>query len=399
VTIVATIAVVFMFVSAALIGWTFMGFPVFMSLLARIKPKPHRQDATFLPRVTLMIMTYNEEKTIARKLENSLALNYPQDKLEIFVVDSASTDDTRQIAEEFAKKSSQVSLIAQEERKGKASAINFGIKRASGEIVVLTDGNAMMEREAIALMVRHFADSAVGGVCGRFEARNLQETSIGGGGQAYWEIERFLREKESSIDSCIHMSGEITALRQTYYVDVEEPNLAEDLDMAIDLRKRGYRIIYEPDAVVFEPAATSVRDLTAQKKRVVIGTWHALMKYRTVLFNPKYGWYGAVILPSHKLLQALAPFMFLVLTVSTVVAYLLSRNVVILCFLILLAACYSLVVLSFATAKITAFKDFKPFVLMKYFATVNFICAMGFVDFARGRRMVEWKKIESSREF
>jgi len=265
--------------------------------------------------------------------------------------------------------------------------------------VVLTDGNAMMEPDVIRLVVRHFADETVGGVCGRFEARNLRDTSVGEGGKVYWEIERSLRKRESDVDSCIHMSGEITALRRAVFVNADETSLAEDFEMAVDLRRRGYRIIYEPDAVVFEPAPTNVRDLTTRKKRIVTGTWQTLAKHRSMLFNPKYGWYGVVILPSHKLLQACTPLLLSLVTVSTLAAYLFSKNPAIMYFLALQAACYALTALSFVATRISIFRKFRPFVFLKYFATLNLACVMGFVDFVRGERVVTWEKIESSREF
>ncbi|MBW2997528.1 glycosyltransferase family 2 protein [Candidatus Woesearchaeota archaeon] len=396
---IATIFFWILIVSLAILAWTYAGFPIVLFILAKLFKKKHKMSNKFEPKATLMIMTYNEAKTIEAKLKNSLKLKYPKNKLEIFVVDSASDDGTAQIAKRFAKKHKNVRLIQQKQRKGKASAINFGMKYASGDIVMITDGNAMMHPAALKKIVRHFVDPKVGGVCGRFEARNLKGTATAAGGGIYWKIEKFLRKNESDLDSCIHMSGEITSLRKAAYKKVDEQSLTEDFDMAINLRRRGYRIIYEPDAVVFEPAPTSIQDLTIQKKRIVIGTWQTLGKYKCMLFNPKYGWYGSMIIPSHKLFQITTPFFFILVFISTVVTYLLTQNILFFYFLAIQAVAYILAAVSYPLTKTNTFKNTRFFVFLKYFTAVNLICLQGFFDFVRKKRAVTWKKIESSREF
>ena len=168
---------VILFCSMILLAWTFAGFPLFLLTFSSILKKHHFLNQAYFPKVTLMIMTYNEEKAISKKLENSLEIEYPHDKLEIFVVDSASTDKTQKIAskviKEFYKNNPKdkrtIKLIAQQKREGKASGINFGMEKANGEIIMITDGNAMMNKDAIKNIVRHFDDPKVGGVCERPE--------------------------------------------------------------------------------------------------------------------------------------------------------------------------------------------------------------------------------------
>ena len=284
-----------LYISIIFLAWTFIGFPVFLVVFSPLLKKHHFLNQAFFPKVTMVIMSYNEEKTIAKKIENSLEIDYPKDKLEIFVVDSASTDKTQSIVnkviKEFYKKNPKdkriLKLIAQPKREGKASGINYGKERASGEIIIITDGNAMMNKMAIKNIVRHFDDPKVGGVCGRFEARDLHGTSTGEGGSIYWRIERMLRSGESNLDSCIHMSGEVTAFRASVVKEVDTTQLSEDFDMAVSIRKKGFRIIYEPYAIAYEPAPTNIEDLKTQKKRIVIGTLQVLFKHKNMLFNPK----------------------------------------------------------------------------------------------------------------
>ena len=236
---------VVLYISLLFLAWTFIGFPLFLIVFSPMLKKHHFLNQGYFPKVTMMIMSYNEEKTIAKKLENSLEIDYPKNKLEIFVVDSASTDKTQAIVnkaiKEFYKKNPTdkrvVKLIAQPKREGKASGINYGKEKASGEIIIITDGNAMMNKSVIKNIVRHFDDPKVGGVCGRFEARDLHDTSTGEGGSIYWKIERMLRTGESNIDSCIHMSGEITAFRANIVNKLDTTQLSEDFDMAVSIRR------------------------------------------------------------------------------------------------------------------------------------------------------------------
>lgn len=389
-----SILVILLIILIFLLFWTWIGYPVFLFFASTLFKKKHLISESYMPKVTLMIMSYNEAKVIEKKIKNSLELDYPKNKLEIFVVDSASNDGTQNIVKKYSGK---VRLIEQGERKGKASAINYGIKYASGEIIMITDSNAMMNKQAIKKIARHFSNKKIGGVCGRFEARDIRDTSIGAGGSIYWKIEKFLRKHESDIDSAIHMSGEITAFRKGVIDKIDESSLSEDFDMAIRIRKSDFRILYEPEAVAYEPAPENVKDLETQKRRITIGTWQELIKHKKVLFNPRYGWYGLVILPSHKLFQVLTPFFLILTFLCSSIIYTFTNDSLILMFLMVQGIFYFLAIVSFIPLK--AIEKFPLFVLIKYFMATNYILILGFFDFIRKKRIVTWKKIQSSRNF
>ena len=388
ITIILILLILFVF----LVLWTWIGYPMFLFLASKLFRKKHLISESYMPKVTLMIMSYNEAKVIEKKIKNSLELDYPKNKLEIFVVDSASNDGTQNIVKKYSK---QVKLIEQGERKGKASAINYGMKYSSGDIIMITDSNAMINQQAIKKIARHFSNKKIGGVCGRFEARDIRETSIGAGGSIYWKIERFLRQNESMIDSAIHMSGEITAFRKGVIKKVDESSLSEDFDMAIRIRRAGFRILYEPDAIAYEPAPENINDLLTQKKRITIGTWQELIKHKNVLFNPRYGWYGLVILPSHKLFQVLTPFFMIFILICSALLCIMTNDSLMCIFLIAQGIFYFLTAISFLPFKII--EKSPLFVFIKYFMATNWILILGFFDFIRKKRIVTWKKIESSR--
>jgi len=387
--------------SAIFLIWTYAGYPAFLVLLSPLLKKHHYLNQRFFPKVTLMIMSYNEEKSIIKKIENTLELDYPKDKLEIFIVDSASTDNTKRIVKNFIRKHKKtgIRLIAQPKREGKASGINFGMKHASGEIIMITDANAMLSKNAVKNIVRHFDDQKVGGVCGRFEARDIKGTSVGAGGEMYWKIEQMLRRGESNLDSCIHMSGEITAVRKDLLKEVDTTSLAEDFDMAVSIRKAGKRIIYEPFAIAYEPAPTNIEDLKMQKRRIVTGTLQVLKKYWYMLFNLRYGFYGFMILTSHKLFQLLTPFVLALFVIATIGLYFIAFTGFMHLVVVVEITGIIFGILSFFLTKTDVFKHNKALNFVKYFLASNWIVVMGWIDFIKGKKIVKWEKIESSREF
>jgi len=377
------------------IFWTFAGYPLSLPIISKfVKSKIHIASDSFLPTVTLMIMTYNEAKTIDAKLRNSMSINYPQGRFEIMVIDSASTDGTQDIVRKFKS----ISFLEQDTRKGKASAINFGIGHAKGEIIIITDANAMFERESVLRLVKHFADKSTGGVSGRFDAYISNSTSMSRGGSFYWKLEDYMRKWEGNIDSPVTMVGPISAFRKDILDHIDENNLAEDFDLAVSVRKKGYGIIYEPLAVSSEPAPSNVKDVFTQKKRIVIGTLQTLIKNSSMLFNPKYGWYGTLILPSHKLFQMLSPFFFIALFISTFGYYSITHSTMAGSILYFQIFGYTLSMISVIILHFKPNSTFILFTLLKYVTILQIIVLAGWWDYIRGNYQVTWKKIESSRD-
>ena len=383
-------------ISLLAILWTYIGYPLFLIPLSKIVRKKHHFDDGFTPLVTLSIIVHNEEKVIKRKIENSLDFAYPRDKLEIIVVDDGSTDKTRDIVKEY--ESAGVKLVEQNQRKGKASAINLGMEHANGEIITITDGNSLLNKEALKKLVRHFCNPLVGGVGGRYEPKNPEGGDVGLGSMMYWNLEKFVREKESAVDSIIGMNGNIAAIRKGIMHKVDENLLVEDFDMTVSLREKGFRVLYEPEACAWKLAPGSLKDEIIQKKRRIIGTIQTLSRHKSVLFNPKYGLYGTLIFPSHKLFQMLLPFLFILLVISSFGSYLTTDSILILIFFYLLI---TFLVSSSISILILHFKPntkFLPFILLKYFFIQYYEVLVGWLDYLKGNYQVTWVKAESTRD-
>lgn len=349
----------------------------------------------YLSSVSIIIPTYNEERVIARKIENCLELDYPEDKHEIIVVDSGSTDGTREIVKKFVDR--KVKLLIQEKRKGKAAAINEALKYAKGEIIIVTDANALLNKSAVRDIVKRFSNPKVGGVEGRYLLVRKGEYGLSAEESLFRRLENWIKEKESVIDSIAGMVGELFAFRRGAIDKFDEKAITEDFEASIRIRKLGYRLCHERRAIVIEHAPATLTDVINQKKRRIIGTIQTLFMHFDALFNPKLGFYGLLILPSHKLLQILTPY-FLILFIISSSCFLLSVNSMLTRVVLALEAlciCIGIVSLIITTRKQNVHKFVKS---VGYFVLINLLTMMAWIDYLTKRYNVLWKKTESTRD-
>ena len=190
-----TVEVIF-WLSVAAAGYAYVGYPLLLTLISLIRPKPVRAE-TWTPSVSVIIAAYNEERDLAAKLENTLALDYPKSHLEIIVTSDCSSDRTDEITRSFAPRG--VRLHRQEERLGKTAAQNAAVTKATGEIIVFSDATTHYQPDVLRLMVPAFADQSVGCVTGRVIYQNVNQSSVGAGTQSYWNYEFFLKKHESNV--------------------------------------------------------------------------------------------------------------------------------------------------------------------------------------------------------
>src|SRR5262245_26816740 len=201
------------FVSAmAIIAFIYAGYPALMLALSFILKRPFRRD-DITPRVSVIIAAYNEERDIEAKLKNTLALDYPRDRMEIIVASDCSTDQTDEIVSGFSAQG--VILYRQPGRFGKTVAQNRAVKISSGAILVFSDATTMYEPDAVRKIVRSFADPEVGCVAGQLIYADASSSAVGCGCRSYWGYEKFLKRCESQVDSLIGVSGCLYAVRRS----------------------------------------------------------------------------------------------------------------------------------------------------------------------------------------
>jgi len=240
-------------------------------------------------KVSIVIPTYNEEKTIIKKLENTSELNHPKRDLEIVIVD-CSDDATPRLVEEFGDRS-EVELVFdhEDERKGLPYSLNRGYSMATGEIIVKTDCDAMLDEDALKSALSSFEDDRIGCVTGR--AVPLGSKSE----ESYRDLNARIQLLESRIDSTIIAHGPFTAFRRRLLQKIDHDSLADDSELSLKIRKQGYRSILNPEVIFYEKTSEEGRE--EQKTRRASGLVRLMWRNKTLFFNPRYGLYGLVVFP------------------------------------------------------------------------------------------------------
>jgi len=288
----------------ALLAYVYLGYPVLLCLLARVFPRPHLIDPGHTPSVTLVISAYNEVDVIRSKIENSLALDYPADKLSIVVVSDCSDDGTDEEVLSFAHRG--VVLVRAHERRGKTSALNQAMQEVESEAVVFSDANAIYDRGAIRYLVRHFADRGVGYVVGHARYQEETRTAAGASEGAYWDLEVLVKKWESSFSSVVGGDGALYAIRRSLYEPMHESDI-NDFVNPLQIVVKGFRGVFDSDAFCLEQPAGKFEKEFSRKVRIVNRSFNALFRVPQAC-NPRLTGRFAWQLVSHKLLRWFSPF-------------------------------------------------------------------------------------------
>ena len=281
-----------------IVVYTYAGYPALIYLLSRVRPRG-LQRAPLEPRVSIVLAAHNEEAHIGRKLENLLGLDYPREKLQIIVVSDGSTDRTDEIVARCGAKNVELVRVPHQ---GKPTALNAGVARASGEIVVFCDARQHIAQDALRAMVSYFADLKVGAVVGD----TLLEAKAGPG--FYWAYERIIRIAEGKVDSVVGGSGSLMGIRRHLLSPLPAEALLDDLVTPMRIVLQGYRVLYRPDVRVYDREA-SVSGEFARKARTLAGNYQAL-RYVPQMLNPMKNRIFFQYL-SHKVLRLVCPFALL----------------------------------------------------------------------------------------
>ena len=286
--------------SAAVVGYTYVGFPLLVLVRSRLRPAPYR-STDITPTVTLLVAAHNEARAIGAKLDNALALDYPADRLEIVVASDGSDDETEAIVATFAERG--VRLLGLQ-RVGKAAALDAAADVATGEILVFSDANSLYASDAIRRLVRPFADPSVGGVAGnqRYRPQSASDATTAGE-QVYWDFDRILKEAESRAGSTISATGAIYAIRRSLFRGVPV-GVTDDFAVSTSVIEQGHRLVFAADAVAWEPVASSGGEEWSRKVRIMTRGFRGVLERRALLDPTRYGFYS-VQLASHKVLRRL----------------------------------------------------------------------------------------------
>jgi cellulose synthase/poly-beta-1,6-N-acetylglucosamine synthase-like glycosyltransferase len=283
-------------------------------IFAKSRYQNLKKDYSYRPSVTVFVPTYNEEKNIERKLRNLLDQTYPLK--EILVID-CSTDSTPKIVESYGSKYPSVKLIRQPGRIGFARTFNDALDAATGDIVIKSDCDSVaLSKRAIEELVSNFSDERVGGATGICVAEGNVE-------KYFRKFMTKIQVAETNIDSTLIGHGpSLVAFRKKYVEHINLSSLADDTEELLLLRKKGYRTVVDPTVVSIEEVPSDYLTRRMQKDRRAQGVIKVLMQNFSMLFNPKYGLFGSIVLPLEWFILILSPFLLMAFVVIlAVVAY------------------------------------------------------------------------------
>jgi cellulose synthase/poly-beta-1,6-N-acetylglucosamine synthase-like glycosyltransferase len=290
--------------SVILVLYVYVGYPVLLYIFARKNSASASSIGTTLPRVTLLISAYNEMRVISEKLRNALALDYPSELLRIVVISDSSNDGTDEIVRQFGGQG--ICLVRQPERLGKSAGINLGMQEARGDIVVFSDANSIYQPDAVRRLVSHFSDPRVGYVVGNCAYRTSSVMAASAESEGlYWKLETWLKEKESNFGSVVGGDGAIYAIRRELFIPLEPTDINDFLN-PLQIIVRGYRGVYDREAICYEEAGDSFEKEFRRKVRIVSRSFNAVCRAPRVLllWNQPRHWLALV---SHKVLRWLVP--------------------------------------------------------------------------------------------
>jgi len=373
-------------ISFGILVYTYIGYGLLLLVYNAVFGKRRAKTGEFYPEVTLIVPAYNEAAVIRSKIENSLSLVYPSNKINFLFITDGSTDGTEQIVREYP----QVSLLHLRERRGKAAAINRGMKQVTTPYVVFTDANTMLCKDSISLLVRHFLDEKIGGVSGEKRVADKKASAVGFGERLYWQYESKLKKANADFYTIVGAAGELFAIRTKLFRPVNENIVLDDFVISASICQQGYRFLYEENAFAVEASSSSIKEERKRKIRISAGCFQALVLLKSLL-NPIRDARITFQYISHRVLRwTLCPLLLPLLFLVNIFLLDWSNNLIYTYSFWLQAGFYLLALIGWAFANQRGV--FRPLLVPYYFVFMVLSQYAGFYRYLTNRQTVLWEK-------
>ncbi|GGH22524.1 glycosyltransferase family 2 protein [Dyadobacter endophyticus] len=377
--------------SLFIVFYTFLGYGILLYMLVRIRRafKGKRLapglDQDF-PTLTLVIAAYNEESIIEEKIADTLQLSYPAGKLNLVFVTDGSSDRTPDLVANYP----QIKLMHTPVRSGKILAIHRAMDVVDTEVVVFTDANTFLNKDALLLIARHYADATVGAVSG--EKRVMQDalSDATAGEGFYWKYESVLKKWDSELYSVVGAAGELFSVRRSLYQPVQPDTILDDFMISMQIAEKGYRIVYEPDAYASELSSENIKEELKRKVRIAAGGIQSILRLKK-LMNPFHDPLLSFQYISHRVLRwTVTPFLMILALVFNILIVIQSGGLI---YQLLLAGQIGFYGLALAgwvleTRKIKVKALFVPY----YFCMMNYAVLAGIGRYYKGSQSAAWEK-------
>lgn len=302
----------------ALVFYTYIGYGMLLWVVLKLKRTFGRKelepilplDDNLLPEVTLMICAYNEEDVVKEKMENIRQIDYPKDKLCVMWVTDGTTDNTNELLSDYE----EVKLVFSPERRGKAAAMQHGLRENMAEFVVFTDANTMLNAGSIREIVRLFMKKDVGCVSGEKRVASREAGQVAAEGEGlYWKYESTLKRWDNEIYSAMGAAGELFAVRMSVYEEAPSNALLDDFMISMLILKKGYKIAYTSEAYACEYGSANMEEESKRKRRIAAGGLQSCWWLRTLMNPFKYPKVSFLFV-SHRVLRwSITPFALMAL--------------------------------------------------------------------------------------
>jgi cellulose synthase/poly-beta-1,6-N-acetylglucosamine synthase-like glycosyltransferase len=369
----------FFWLCVGIILYTWVGYPLILYLISTTN-KAEIRKMKINPKIVMLIISYNEEGVIKKKLDNCLNLDYPKDKIKIIVATDGCTDNTNEIVSSF--KSSGIILVPYEKKEGKISVINKIVPTLEEEIIVFSDSRQMFAPDAVQKIVNNFFDPLVGAVSGELILNKNPEGQMGEGVGTYWRYEKLIRQMESNLGSVIGVTGAIYAMRKELFSPLPCETLLDDLWSPLKVLDKGYKVIFEPEAKAYDMISLAFSLEFRRKVRTIAGNFQICGQIPKVL-NPFYkiGWQFI----SHKFLRLLQPLILIaIFVISCIEISLFFRSLFFIQVIFYIAGIIGLLHHKFSNWG-------KLINLSSTFLLLNLATVVGFWNFFFKGQKVEWK--------
>ncbi|MDP1726931.1 MAG: glycosyltransferase family 2 protein [Bacteroidota bacterium] len=376
-------------IGISIVIYSYIGYGLLLYFLVKIKKlffAKQTFDPNFEPEVTLVVPCFNEADYIEEKIKNSLALDYPKNKLKFIFISDGSNDDTH----ERVKKYPEILALHEDARNGKAAAMNRAMHFVKTPIVFFCDANTTLNPEAIREMVKHYADPKVGAVTGEKRIINSDKENASGAGEGiYWKYESFLKQLDSDFFTIVGAAGELMSYRTGLYKELPKDSLLDDLMQSMQIANEGYRVIYEKNAFADETASANVGEELKRKVRIAAGAFQSMSRLPNS-FNLLTNFRVAFLFISHRVLRwTLAPLSLLVLLIVNT-ALIFTHGGIYNYLLIAQVIFYSMALLGWylANKQVKVKALFVPY----YFFIMNLCMYLGLIRFLRGKQSANWER-------
>ena len=377
--------------SLLIVFYTFLGYGILLYILVRIrrifkgKRLPPGLDQDF-PSLTLVIAAYNEESIIEEKISNTLELSYPSGKLSLLFVTDGSNDRTPELVAAYP----QIRLMHTPVRSGKILAMHRAMDQVDTEVVVFTDANTFLNRDALLLIARHYADPRVGAVSG--EKRVMQDavSDATAGEGFYWKYESALKKWDSELHSVVGAAGELFSVRRSLYKSVQPDTILDDFMISMQIAEQGYRIVYEPDAYASETSSENIQEELKRKVRIAAGGIQSILRLKK-LMKPFHDPLLSFQYVSHRVLRwTVTPFLMILALLLNIFIVVRSGGAIYYLLLAGQAGFYLAALAGWALERrrIKVKALFVPY----YFCMMNYAVLAGIRRYIKGSQSAAWDK-------